>query len=248
MSTRRLKTKELVKDIFLKHPDWTAGRIRHELLDSVPPADTGKVPKLNAIQKHVEDLKRIHNSQAELYHPWNLGELTGYELNPAVVPILLREQIERQKENHHPLTVWEALWASRLYSTLADLLKDKPEALHESVIYWAGEYTLKEKYDRYSGSEKIDTSEFDIELFNNPDVSRATWLNVHSKHKRKLGRQGNNVMSRPPGLLGSLFYPPSHYNAFSLFPMPPGVDLKRRDKLLKERQKRRDEQLKRDKV
>ncbi|MFH0942191.1 MAG: hypothetical protein V1823_04130, partial [Chloroflexota bacterium] len=94
--------------------------------------------------------------------------LTDYELNPAVVPILLQEQVRRAKENYVPLRIREALWASRLCSTIAALLSDKPESIARAVIYWAGQYAATEGFSFYAGTD-FNTSELDKTLLNAPE-------------------------------------------------------------------------------
>lgn len=177
----------------------------------------------NGKHPHVDTLKRmiskVRNDVNPLDQYWSLGSLSipEYQIDPAVVPILVKELAKRETQDTQPITVWQALWASRLYSTISVLLKDKPEAIDESLIYWSGEYTLKEKISRYAGESKLDTTDFDKEMYGCPDMSEATW----SKKPNK-----------------PFFFPPSHFGLLAT----PNIDFAKRDKIRKARQKKREKE------
>ena len=175
-------------------------------------------------------ISEIRNTTSPLDKIWNFGALLNpdYQLNPAVVPILIKEQSRRKTNNEHPLTIGESLWASKLCSTLFDLLKDNPEAIPESVIWWASEYALKEKLDKFAGTKEFDTSDFDAELVQHPDMSYETYL----KDIKKGGRNPFLIPDRVP----------SHFGIGILFPLPTNIDLAKRDKIRKARQKKREKE------
>lgn len=170
---------------------------------------------------------------------WDIGSLKNYELNPDVVPILFQEQTRRLKENQPPITILQALWASRLYSTIRALLATKPQAIAESIIYWSGEYAIKEKISNYAKTQ-FDTTELDEYLLSKPDMTLETWLNKKRSNPDKPYLDETD--------LEDSFFPPSHFSDVNdnLFPVTPDINFQKRDRIRKQIQKQREDELKKD--
>jgi len=111
-------TKTLVREIFEAHPEWNARQIydRYLILIGDP---AKKAVTLNAIQKHVEDLKVKYKSIKEtgIEDIWSLA---NDNIPIEYIPVVMESQRHLNKgwwvsEEPNLLTVRQAKWITKLY-------------------------------------------------------------------------------------------------------------------------------------
>ena len=242
MSTKKPRnyTKNIISKILGENPELTATEVYTKYCEKVPNPEEQR--GLNAIQKIVAELKGTDDESIKIgiNNPWTIGSLSKNELNPAVIPILLKMQsiilnadTPFSINNGRPITNQQAIWASRLYSTLAELLKDNPQAISESLVYWAGEYTIQEKIAKYQGKTHFETAKLDQLLLTQPDKSINSW--IENRIENNESDQGVLFVND----LSNAFYPPPHidldtdcvsYPSVEDIFLTPDIDLIQRDK------------------
>jgi len=185
---RQKGTRELVRDIFIAHPEWNARQIYDRYLILL--GDANNAVTLNAVQKHVEEFKRKYREIQEsgLDNPWHLhqtldmpAEVIAHILEVKKVQPkwwVLPPSLSDPNPEHYVIkdnkkltaiprcmTVREARWVSRLYAVKS--LK-KPEVLVMAVAI----YSLLERLAELSGLP-LDTSEVDEIIASNKNVKDA---------------------------------------------------------------------------
>lgn len=184
---KRLKdTKTLVREIFSEHQDWNAKKIYDRYLILI--GDTNKAVTLNAVQKHVEDLKEIvkRPDYQEKEKQWHLhatldmsAEAIGHVFEvQRYMPqnIILPPSMSEANPEHYVIvdgkkltaiprifTVRDARWIERLYAVKS--LK-KPELLAKAVVV----YSLIERMADLSETS-LDTTLLDEIISSNEHVS-----------------------------------------------------------------------------
>lgn len=181
--------KLLITTRALSEPDKGREQLAGELVEDIERQFPKEIPP--AWETVIKLISKARNEEGwPLALPWHMDTLREYDLNSAVIPLLLREQVKRTDENRHPVTIGEALWASRLYSTIAALLSDKPEEVNRAVIYWAEQYTADEGVAYYAKTD-FDSSELDRNLVNAPEPVEGalTIVGVPVSVLRMLGKE-----------------------------------------------------------
>lgn len=179
---RRAKTmlpviKLLITTRALSEPDKGREKLADELIADINRQFPNEVPP--AWETVIKLISKARNQEGwPLSRAWHLDSLCEHEMNPSVVPILLKEQALRADENRYPLSVGEALWASRLYSTIATLLHRKPESIDRAVIHWGEQYAAGEFYAFCAGTD-FDSSEMDRQMLNAPEPIEGALTLVH---------------------------------------------------------------------
>jgi hypothetical protein len=79
-SKRRKGTGDKVRNLYSQYPDWNAKQIWEAYKKLIPAEE--KPVTLNAIQKHLEPLKKIYDSIKSLDAPWHLGLLQTDQFIP----------------------------------------------------------------------------------------------------------------------------------------------------------------------
>lgn len=152
LNKRTKGTGEIVRDIFIHHPDWNARQIYDRYLILI--GDVNKAVTLNSIQKHVQELKEINNSLEvqNLEAPWHTGTLVKYPLSAEALPHIFKVQAHHQLGK---ITIRQARWVAHLYPMIKDT------DLLNSVSF---RYALGEKISQLSGLPLFDASEYDKRL------------------------------------------------------------------------------------
>ena len=246
---------EAIINTLVTHPDMTANSVEKHLTRIL---SKQIIPCSRTIHNHIvanaDEIERRRNQYGQgegplvkiryLDAPFKLSSLSMTELqgmNSAVVPILFREQSRRALEKEAPITILHTLWASRLYSTIADLLSANTKAVPESLIWWAGEYAIAEKISLYTQTE-FDTSDLDADLLANPDKSLDAVLKQERKVETFNGRpvlnlSDSNEANQAQRRLNELLVGDDILEkAF----MTPNIDFAKRDKKRKQIEKERE--------
>lgn len=194
-------TKTLVRDIFAEHPDWNARQIYDRYLILI--GDPNKAVTLNAIQKHVEDLKEIAHTKEfqDLESPWHIGLMEQYKIPPDAIPNILIVQNYLDKHPEYALTVRQVIWISRL-SSLASLAggyaRKDTFKMADKLWRWARTYAEYEIIWQLSGKTlPADTTELDRSL-RKDDVPRVVTLKQDGSKRILTISKDRHVSMIPP--------------------------------------------------
>ncbi len=149
---RQKGTRELIEDIFEVHPDWNASQIHERYLILL--GDANKAVGLNAIQKHLEEIKPRYQEilKTGLDEPWHMGVLNNKDIaiDAEAVPYILLLQTWAEKAQDEfvkqPFTIRQAIWLSKL-RCVVELSKMKPKELvkiAQFLWHWSKAYAQRE--------------------------------------------------------------------------------------------------------
>lgn len=173
------KWTDLLAEMYRDHPDWNAAQFQRQLVIAL---GEKKAPGLSAVQKRIPKTREEYRKllEAGLLDPWHLGLLSKHPEIPAeAVPYILMVQKwaeshpDRFGQPHEQLSVRQALWIARLYSTAVGTVrwdkvkkpKDVEQAASEVSAYlweWSEAYARRETINDLGGSG--DTIELDRDL------------------------------------------------------------------------------------
>jgi hypothetical protein len=162
-TNKRLKdTKSIVRDIFMEHQDWNARQIYDRYLALI--GDTNKAVTLNAIQKHIEELKEILQKEIDMgsEEVWHLGISEGISAE-AISRIIRIKKLKPDKV----LKVRQVRWINKLHATIP---KDDKDLYDASVIYAMSELACK------MSKTTFDSSEYDLALSKSVNYLRNAGL------------------------------------------------------------------------
>jgi len=152
--------------------DFSANQIRNHLLREHDKygLKQEEIPQKRSIQKIVADnisnLRDMWDSPQE--KPWTLGSLEYFPLSPGSLAMLLKMQVYFMEQKLTPISRREAIWVSRLYSTILNLNEGKePPNITWWLSWWVHEYcTMEQLFQIKHGNLKdFDTFELDLDLF-----------------------------------------------------------------------------------
>jgi len=121
------EVKTLIAGVYMKHPKWTARRIRDEvsfILRERNPNLSYKWPGLSIVQK---SLATIHKRAKALANEpqdklWSLMSLPKYPVPGEAIPHVLKVWALALEEGN-PLTIREAIWTAWLYPIFGEAFK-----------------------------------------------------------------------------------------------------------------------------
>lgn len=144
------------KEVTEKHLAWSVQKINAEVEE--------RLPGLSSIQKYLKETKQNLNKEWPEDKPWHMGTLEDedYELPPDSLPILLRIQSEKSKDN--PLTIRQAKWVSRLYPIILSFSQGKETAETIKRLNWWSEFYADREVMSEVSNLSFNTSELDREL------------------------------------------------------------------------------------
>ncbi|MBI4187313.1 MAG: hypothetical protein HY530_07430 [Chloroflexi bacterium] len=171
------QVRQVIAEIYLKHPDWRAKEIRDGVevrVHEQNPRSKPGWPGLSAVQKELTKLRITGEARPpelkKLDTPWSLGCLVEYELPVEAVPTVLEIKWRRldtlRDIRINQLTFRQAKWIARLYR----LAKDTKE-----LEAWAVFYALLEVISELTNIT-LDTSGLDDAIFrHNTNADILTW-------------------------------------------------------------------------
>jgi len=148
----------LIGETYLKHPDWIAKQILAEVHKI-----QGKRgwPGLSAVQKELTKIREknaamlsVENSEER---PWNLATLNRFPISTSALPSVLKVWVHNQGKSwlNMRLSIREAKWAARLYSTIEDT---------DFLTTLASVYAFYERIAEITNSE-FDSTDLDLQVY-----------------------------------------------------------------------------------
>ncbi|MFC1893933.1 hypothetical protein ACFLYR_07955 [Chloroflexota bacterium] len=145
--------KQLIAEVYLKHPDWRAKQVQHEVNIKLG----SEYPGLSAVQKELQNIRKRDAERSteskELDKPWTLSSLVEHPIPAEALPSVLQLWVlYREYDNYvrrlspdsifasteasqlNMLTIREAQWVGRLYSVTNDT--EVLEALTKQCAYF----------------------------------------------------------------------------------------------------------------
>lgn len=155
---RRKTTEEIVKDIFIEHPDWTGPQIydRYKIIIGNPDIAVTQ----NAVEKHVKvfrDRDRMIKTTG-LDNPWYIGT---YETPDYSIPFIFEIQNYIEKKSLLPLSIRQAKWISRFSCFYKIPMSDRETS---DLFVISAYYSEREIVSGISGNKIFDTTELDKAL------------------------------------------------------------------------------------
>ena len=179
----------------VENPGWSAKDIQQELLERAN-RKKSYIPQVRTIQgiivRNRDKIKQLQSDSRQ--HPWSLGILDEHRLPLESVPVLLEIQSQRIKSKMRPLTVREAEWGARLYTTITNLNRGRELSnIAVMVDFWVGYYSFEDFLSEIGGG-KLDTSVLDEALFESrgevvSDIKYFKGPDESTEHKN-YGEQG----------------------------------------------------------
>lgn len=169
-------TIEKIRQIYLDNDTLAPKEIWYKLQNMVEQGE--RVPSLSYVQKFCREelFPNYKKMQDELKDtPWNTATLNIEQINPEVIPWLIRLQISRNKFLSKPITVREGKWFNQLFGLRNDIvvrdsdedndLNLKKTFVSHVIATWAQIYAYREKLDAIANLKKSDYTDLDICLF-----------------------------------------------------------------------------------
>ena len=207
---KRLKgTREFVRDIFLRHPDWNARQIYDRYLILI--GDTSMAVTLNAVQKHVEILRDpIKQLGATgLDSPWSIGSCEKHNIPADIISSL----IEYEQVGGPKLTNRQAKWFAKLKPVVFEMSAAKrpledwsfnsafatAASLKESRLGLLGiiayQYAEREQIAELEGEKHQDTSDLDYGIFTKGEIYGMSMSEIESRTREEFERLGGMTAS-----------------------------------------------------
>jgi hypothetical protein len=187
-NTKLKNTGKIVSRLFTDHPDWNATQIYNSYVE-----DVGKdnAVTLNAVQKHVEELRRKHKEQKlrdpDFDKPCNLGFLIkkyGDKLDAESilqVALVIKTFVDHKTLKYMTLSNRKALWIAKLHR-LVTYVYD-PTWEYGIMLYFVAEkYAWLELYCEITG-ETFSTTALDIALLSKRGIASFSeeWEKINDK-------------------------------------------------------------------
>jgi len=182
------EVKGLIAKVYLNNPEWKTREIREEVLKQVQQkiswADSDW-PSLSSVQKELAKIRKRESArlpeQIGLDQPWSIGSLKDYYMPPEVVPTVLKVQLESESigEKHGAdlvFTIRQALWVGRLNALTTNIFV----LLHLSMLYAEDERACE-----LSGTNKMDTRDFDERIITQPDSAYSLLVAIDGEKLTK---------------------------------------------------------------
>jgi len=162
---------------------WVAKEIQAEVAKIVQKKWPRKYkpgwPGLRAVQEKIVEITSILEESVEfrgLEKSWHLGTLKDFPIPTDALPKILEiQQSGKMLTRHRNVTVRQAIWIARLFTTVKDIDLLRRLAWH---------YALEEKINYLIGNKEFDTNEYDKLLLKPEDL-----LSVFEKKAQLFAQQ-----------------------------------------------------------
>lgn len=161
-------TRQIVENIFMRHPNWNAQQVFDEYCLIVPVKL--QVSHISSIQKHLEVVKNNHKELLEngLDEPWTMGTFfqNGFEKeysklttqdNLAILKV--RKMQNSRIDISKKMSIRQALWIARLWAIVDEMHTDTKERAFWLWMY-SFQYAIREKVSKLKkvdfNSRKLD--------------------------------------------------------------------------------------------
>jgi hypothetical protein len=163
---------QVIAGVYLEHKDWRAKEVLVQVNKILASIGLNEI-SLSTIQR---ELAKYHKKEREQALPggiraidriWSIGILKDreYELPSESLPIVLEIANYRIHAKRMPLTIREALWASKLYPVIASFNSGRTlSEIAQIIDKWVNAYATQDLINELLGDDKLETTGLDWAL------------------------------------------------------------------------------------